>query len=381
MSNANLNNQVLVVVSKDDKDKRAFAHTGVSAVYWVLVPDAPDQKWKFIEVPGQQDTYFISNNKNGGSLACGVLTPNMLCPVDTRPHDPTNKSEYWKLIPVTGQPSVYQIVNVATNAAIRSTKKNNPPYETMAATPFNPGSIDQCWQIYPSCTWDIKVTGINYKKDALNGLVGSPDIIWTASVQNDSKATIRQHIEKTISRASTFEFSFSESLSASISAEFEAGVPLIGSSKVSVGLQLGFTATQTWTKTETLTYGVNSDVEIPPDTSAYLLATIDWLDNAVVPFTMVLRIKARAIDGKPLDSGQLEGLLRATGFNGKIINNPIPNQLIVSIDGALSGSWGINSTLILTEPETITRSASSSVSPDGKKMYRTIGRSPVEGLF
>jgi hypothetical protein len=381
MSNANLNNQVSAIMSKDDKDKRVFAHTGVTAVYWALVPDAKDQEWKFIEVPGRQNTYFISNHKYGGSLACGAQTPNALYAVDTRPHDPANQSEYWELRPVTGQPGVYQIVNVATGAAIRSTKKDNPPYETMAATKFTTGSIDQCWQICPSCTWDIKVTGINYKKDALKGLVGSPDIIWTASVQNDSKATIRQHIEKTISRASTFEFSFSESLSASISAEFEAGVPLIGSSKVSVGLELGFTATQTWTKTETLTYGVNSDVEIPPDTSAHLLATIDWLDNAVVPFTMVLRIKAKDIDKKPLDNGQLEGLLRATGFNGKIINNTIPNQLIVSIDGTLSGAWGINSTLILTEPEPKTISASPSASPDGKKMYRTIGRSPVEGLF
>ena len=93
---------------------------------------------------------------------------------------------------------------------------------------------------------------------------------------------------KTISRSSAFEFSFSQTLSVSITVEFEAGIPLLASTNVSATAGIEVTATQSYVKTETLTYGIDSEIEIPPNTSAHLLGNVDWLDNAVIPFKMIL---------------------------------------------------------------------------------------------
>jgi hypothetical protein len=348
---SNLSNIEGMVINKNtpNSGKIIYCYENQNQGYDVMGIDGDTQLsdndegiwWKLEPIDGQVDTYYLvcpaydlaiyCFDQEDATLAVGARSPDFC---------------YLKVVPINEHSGTYQLISVNTGKAIFC----NPLSGRLSVSTPDQSNKDQWWMIIPKLDWSVDVENIDYDKNIVDNLVGTPDLWFSEDVPNNSAATATTHFNKAKIKSSTFEFSFTETLSASVTASFTAGIPLIASTDMSITIEMGLSANQRWEKTVTEEYGISHDIEYPPYSKTRVQCITEFPEDVTIPFTMEVRVTANHKDGTPLENNELETYLSATGFNGTIINSGI-NELWVRIKGKLFGSWGIHSQLILTPLE------------------------------
>ena len=203
--------------------------------------------------------------------------------------------------------------------------------------------------------WNIGFDQIVYAGNAGDLLTesASPQTVWQTKVQNTSDAEIAQQVSHTTSQDSTFALSFTETMGLTITntVSVTVDVPGLASATASVSIEYSFEAssTQAWTTTNTEEYDFSETLTIPANTSVNALATLTVATNVVIPYTMTFIVSATSPFGVALTSAQVQNALVQSGCTGTY---PAPadtlseGQLLVSLAGSLSGSWGIDMSMV-----------------------------------
>ena len=211
--------------------------------------------------------------------------------------------------------------------------------------PWNGGDYQRWSPVIAADKWHVTQDEIVYDRTQPPTDTHPVDIISKQVWKNDSPAKISETIKHSITKTSTFQWGLKETLKTGIKCEFSANIPFIASAKTEVSVEMGLEAHQTWSNTVSETYEVLRQVTLDQRSAIEVHAYIDWADDFKTPFTLKMWVSATA-DARsgpdyPLSSEQLESLLKEAGFSGKIIDNSVPNKLLVSISGEFSGSYGM----------------------------------------
>jgi len=179
---------------------------------------------------------------------------------------------------------------------------------------------------------------INFSE--IDTTTAKPDSSWQFPVQNPTNAEIQQTVGKTVSKASTFEFSFSETLTVGATAEFEADIPFIGSASTTISAELSLSANQSWTTTQQEEYSFSSTVIVPANTSVLVTGILYWMEDVTVPYTVSYWISAKDKNGNPMTNPDVISFIKQNGFSGTIVDQSQENRVLISLKGTLVGSWG-----------------------------------------
>lgn len=176
-----------------------------------------------------------------------------------------------------------------------------------------------------------------------------PSASWQDEIDNTSGGEIEKIISKTITKESTFELSFSETLTVGASAKFQANIPLIGSAETQLSTELSLNSSQTWSTTQGEEYTFSSTVKVPANTNAMVTGILYWLENATVPFVACYWVSAKDKKSRSMYNSEIKLFLTQNGFSGKIVDESQEYRMLVSLNGSLNGSWGTK-TVIQSNP-------------------------------
>jgi len=293
------------------------------------------QKWRF--APDDNDDYFMMIKKKQGDNRC----------LDGRTGSDEvyqnwwlyNQNQHWK--PEDAGDGFVKLVNQKSGLVITGKgHEHNVKQESFT------NADTQKWQLELADTdFTVEFVDIQYGQPSSPVVTKPVDIVTKRTIENRSNATLREVVSNTIERNSIFEFGLSSTVTVGATVGMEVGVPGLGTATGEVSAELSLTAHVVWTDSETLCYGISQEVEVPPQTAVEVHGWIDWTDNYLCDFTMILWISATGYDTsgntRPLTTDELEQHIDNSGFSGQVLDRTHPNKLEVSIDGTFSGSYGM----------------------------------------
>lgn len=244
-----------------------------------------------------------------------------------------------------------KICNLVSKATNRFLDSNSD--KKVYTLPGNGGNHQLWLPEIATHKFQVNEDGIVYTQAELPKKTTPVAIISKKVWKNNSPAKITEVIKKSITKTSTFQWGFKESLKIGAKAKFEAKIPFIGSAETEVSTEFGFEANQTWTTTTSETYEISQQITLDSRSAIEVSAWVDWANNYKTPFTLTLWISAVAdtTNGseQPLSAEQIIILLEQSGFDGKIIDKSTRNKLLVSLDGEFMGSYGMTTQIDIRE--------------------------------
>lgn len=168
------------------------------------------------------------------------------------------------------------------------------------------------------------------------------DLIENRTIINKSEAQIFETVtyEKNISNV--FTYGFRESLIFATKTEIKAGVPFTNSLTSEFSISGGLEANQQFTTTNTVTYSLARQVNVPKGESVKISSYIRWLENLEVPFTADVKITASVNIDKAADGECIRDILINNDFKGHITK--IEREAVwAKISGNFAGAYGLDS--------------------------------------
>lgn len=199
--------------------------------------------------------------------------------------------------------------------------------------------------------WKINYSYIDYDEPTFDPALSRKITIAESIINNPSSVEIEQKFSAKKSKGTTFEYSFKETLMLELSQELKIEVPDIASVTHTIKLTAGLEAGQRWESTTNEEYAIENTVKVPAKHSVSAKASVDWVDDLHIPFEMFFFVKANyKHDKQEVKLKELEKILRKNGFSGTIIErHENLNEFLVSIKGDLTGSWGVTTSLSVTD--------------------------------
>ncbi len=173
---------------------------------------------------------------------------------------------------------------------------------------------------------------------------------------NNSPAELTETITATRTITNTVSYGFKQSLKLFAKTELEAGIPLLVSGKVELGMEFGFEANQQITNQKSETYTINRQVKVPPRTKVEAHGYINWVDNMQVPFTATARITGLAdclklsgqVQYNYVNADIIKSFLELNGFNQRIIRVEA-DSVLAEVSGIFQGSYGLDTVFSVNE--------------------------------
>ncbi len=202
----------------------------------------------------------------------------------------------------------------------------------------------------PDLALSFHLKGMDYAHPSPADSDMRPQVLRTQTFENRSPSTITETFKVTEEKTEVFTLGFAESLMIGAKAEFEAGLPLVGSATVEAKTELTIESNQEWTQSTKKSYEITDTIKVDGWTSVTATAIINWADDFSTPFTMKIAVRGGSSRGK-LNGQEIEELLKLSGFSGSV--DEVRNQEVrVSIRGKLEGAFGVR-TLVKAEGERI----------------------------
>ncbi|CAF4551464.1 unnamed protein product, partial [Rotaria magnacalcarata] len=151
----------------------------------------------------------------------------------------------------------------------------------------------------PSVTFDGAISGIEFDLPLPQLLATSADNILISSqiIRNQTLNTTHSEcITQSITRTSTFLYSFKESLNFLSGISFRAAIPLVstaGGSMIDMKSEVGGESQQQWTQTRQETYSISKTITVPPNECIEVKSFVKWIDNISVTFKAKIKISGR----------------------------------------------------------------------------------------
>ncbi|MGD8782060.1 MAG: RICIN domain-containing protein [Ignavibacteria bacterium] len=204
----------------------------------------------------------------------------------------------------------------------------------------------QKWKLeVATVDWNMIIEDIEYDNVKEPKDTYPVEVFTDLEVENSSGATITKSIEKSMTKESTFEWGFTETLAVGITTGYEAKVPLFGGAETELSVEFTMEAHQTSTVSKSETYVMSDSIEVPPNTTVYVTGYFDWSDDITYPFTSLVLVSGTAdtTEGdRKLTTTEIKSILKSQGFNGEV-QQERENEVVVSIKGNFSGCFGMSS--------------------------------------
>ena len=217
--------------------------------------------------------------------------------------------------------------------------------------PYRSTEVTLLTDIADDIDWKIDYSYIDYDELNFDPRMSRKVTISESTIDNPSSVEIEQKFIAKKSKATTFEYSFKETLMLELSQELKIDVPDIASVTHTIKLTAGLEAGQRWESTTNEEYAIENTIKVPAEHSVLAKAFIDWVDDVQIPFEMFFIVKANyKHDKQEVKLNELEKILHINGFSGTIKEkHENLNELLVSITGDLMGSWGVTTSLSVTD--------------------------------
>lgn len=301
----------------------------------------PSQEWSFEELNGNKynsSSYYLKHTKTGRYLDGHGDDKT----VDKKHIDSgsglVDDSKVWELKPLTDNYDGYNYLNhCKTGRQLDGKGDDDSVYKLKTGLP----NEYQMWEMsFAELETNIIYDRIDYGTPQIPNTV--QDGLQSQIVDNQSNsAQITQTVTLSRELTSTFQWSFTETLSESIAVGVTAKwtVPFEVGVDVSSTTTFTLSSTQAQTVSEAVTYSVSQQVTAPPHSKVQCDGYVNWADNVQSEFTMIVRFSATA-SGIPLNNQQLIQLLEETNSEYQLVDE-LNNQLLISLSGVFSGSYGI----------------------------------------
>lgn len=208
--------------------------------------------------------------------------------------------------------------------------------------------------LFPDVQLDVQFDTIKYHPRT--SAPPKPVLVYSAVVHNQSSvATVHPTVILGKEMQSSFAWGFSESLnfghSVTASETASIGIPTVGEASVSLAATVQWNVTlsshQDFSKTETTAINQEVTIDVPPKGYVRAQGTMNWVNDATVPFTMTLRILGHNKTGE-LSGSQVASFVLSQ--NPKMTVQEAKNTwAIMKVEGVFSGTYGVVSDISVTD--------------------------------
>ncbi|MDJ0840306.1 MAG: hypothetical protein QNK37_27600 [Acidobacteriota bacterium] len=209
-------------------------------------------------------------------------------------------------------------------------------------------------QIELPIKWDAKLDVIRYDMSEPPSGTTPVELISYKEYPNDSDATLKTKVSKTIAKESAFTFGLQQSLTTGLKVSIKADVPFLASTEAEASVEIGLQANQEWSKTVTETYEVSEEITIPPRSYVKCHSWMDWADDVSTDFELEMWVTATAErvygPGNTISAEVIEKILEKDSFFSGEIKESSGSSVLVSLKGTFKGSYGVKTYIATTSP-------------------------------
>ncbi|CAF1976559.1 unnamed protein product [Rotaria magnacalcarata] len=331
---------------------------------WYLIPVTP-ATGNGTDVP--QVGYRIKNAKTGKVIACDGICCLLNSAVMSLQYDDPSKytdlKRLWTLTPVSSSKNKYELCNQHTQHHLSLGPVVGahilPPYIRCSKTAGDLISFSM-----PSVTFDGAISGIEFDLPLPQLLATSADNILISSqiIRNQTLNTTHSEcITHSITRTSTFLYSFKESLNFLSGISFRAAIPLVstaGGSMIDMKSEVGGESQQQWTQTRQETYSISKTITVPPNECIEVKSFVKWIENISVAFKAKIKISGRChrlrvnngqvVENQPMDRDMIQQYLQMNSFQGRILSHTEDDSITAELTGVFRGSYGLGTDTLLS---------------------------------
>ena len=122
--------------------------------------------------------------------------------------------------------------------------------------------------------YKISAKSSNVRYEGSGTAIDQPGIVTTDSYTNNTSAEQSSVFKYSKATTNSFTWTLKEGIEVGISVEFAVGVPPVASGTTTLSSTLSFEATQSKTEEETITWAIDRNVTVPPQTKMEMIWTI-----------------------------------------------------------------------------------------------------------